>query len=1083
MLAGNIVIASGGASSLPAAALTFSDSSDVTIDPSAFASATANIDLQANGDITFQDPVSVRNGVALIAEANGSILVNNRLTTSGTNLTLNAGSGGISTIAAGEIASDGLVMLDTSGAIGSPGNPLQFDATTPPAAIAVGSVTQPTATYLAGLGDLNLGSVNSLLSNGTLEVTAAGNLNVLAGATLDTGSGTLSLSADTNADGTVGAGAGVLSIGPGATVISTNPTTGAITLQGADIDIDTSADPALVSAQQGGGVVICPSPGSLPMSLGGTNNGAGVNLTDAELAQIQTTASGTVTIGNSAQTGNITFTTATPATTAGASICVVQDPDGPGQIILDDGGGSCTALNGNGGSISLAAGAGGIVAASANDGAAEIATTGPTVTLNTTGPIGSSGNRIQFADNPNTSQQNVIIGSTNQPSSIFVDGLGSLTLGNVEGGPTCTQVDITARTNLVVASGATINSSEATESQPTGIIVSNSLAPESLATGWDCPSLCLLPDGNVLVVYGNWNSQLDWRISSDGGQTWGTATAFGTVTVARVQPVGCTVLSDGTILLMTDEWLDPGGDEQSICALRGTYNSAAGTIAWSSPSTVAATHASAAFTPIQLPSGRILYSCYWNNGPDVFYSDDDGTTWALLSNICNDGSFSETCLTLMPDGSIIAWIRGESDGDPSPVFTAGGTYTAISSDGGATWSAPILRIPSGGDGSSAYGDTAGPASVVRLSSGLTIVMTRCYSATDGDGYANTCAVYFTQNTQTFSGPFYPDPSWGYWYGTGIQLNGSTALFAYNANVGADVFTVIDPATLDTGTGTLSLAADTNADGTGNDGTGTLSIGAGATVISSSATANAITLRGANIEIDTGSFDMTLGSSVNGGGADGLTKIGTGSLTLSAANSYAGGTTVLAGTLLVTVAGALPDDSSLTVAAGGTFVFDPSITASNDTIASSSNTITTTALPSFVSISNAAGDSLLQSSATAATSPPALPQPSASLPQTKDARTGESTSVRFPNVLLTLRVRNHITRRVISTVIDSPVLSEFSLAGTRTAERTIWSFIAKKAAGDLAWLAQTTNSSDNSNQQRRKDVAILALDALFAQYGR
>ena len=147
------------------------------------------------------------------------------------------------------------------------------------------------------------------------------------------------------------------------------------------------------------------------MSIGGTNNAvAGINLTDAELAQIYTTASGTVTFGDSSQTGNITFTTATPATTPGASTVVVQSPAGPGQIILDDGGGAGTALNGNGGTISLTAGTGGIAAASANNSAAEIATTGATVTMNTTGPIGTASNRIQFADNANTAQQNVQIG-------------------------------------------------------------------------------------------------------------------------------------------------------------------------------------------------------------------------------------------------------------------------------------------------------------------------------------------------------------------------------------------------------------------------------------------------------------------------------------------------------------------------------------------------------------------------------------------------------------------------------------------------------------------------------------------------
>jgi len=37
-------------------------------------------------------------------------------------------------------------------------------------------------------------------------------------------------------------------------------------------------------------------------------------------------------------------------------------------------------------------------------------------------------------------------------------------------------------------------------------------------------------------------------------------------------------------------------------------------------------------------------------------------------------------------------------------------------------------------------------------------------------------------------------------------------------------------------------------------------------------------------------------------------------------------------------------------------------------------------------------------------------------------------------------------------------------------------------GDLAWLAQAANGSDNSDQQRKEDVAILALEVVFAQYG-
>ena len=120
--------------------------------------------------------------------------------------------------------------------------------------------------------------------------------------------------------------------------------------------------PSVVPGPAAGGVVIRSSSPSRPMSLGGTNSAvAGINLTDAELAQIGTTSAGTVTIGDSAQTGNITFTTATAATTAGAATVVLQSTSGPGQIIIDDAG-TGTGLNGNGGLVSLTPGTGGITA-------------------------------------------------------------------------------------------------------------------------------------------------------------------------------------------------------------------------------------------------------------------------------------------------------------------------------------------------------------------------------------------------------------------------------------------------------------------------------------------------------------------------------------------------------------------------------------------------------------------------------------------------------------------------------------------------------------------------------------------------
>ncbi len=54
--------------------------------------------------------------------------------------------------------------------------------------------------------------------------------------------------------------------------------------------------------------------------------------------------------------------------------------------------------------------------------------------------------------------------------------------------------------------------------------------------------------------------------------------------------------------------------------------------------------------------------------------------------------------------------------------------------------------------------------------------------------------------------------------------------------------------------------------------------------------------------------------------------GTGVLVLSGTNSYGGATVVQAGTLIVNTSAALPAGTSLSVGAGGTFLFDPSVVA-------------------------------------------------------------------------------------------------------------------------------------------------------------
>ena len=218
---------------------------------------------------------------------------------------------------------------------------------------------------------------------------------------------------------------------------------------------------------------------SQPMQIGTTTNppGSGIYLTNNELSQIYTVPQGTVTIGSGQQTGNITFTNATPAQAAGGTLNVVQSTAGFGQVILSDNSQAGPALS-NSGPINITAGTGGIVSLDQNDGTADIATAGADVTLWTTGSVGSPSDRIQLADNSASgSELQVTVGSLSlEPSSVYLAGLygadskmPTLLLGNVlvnsqqatsniqpDLHTSSNAIDITAEGNLIVSSNSTI---------------------------------------------------------------------------------------------------------------------------------------------------------------------------------------------------------------------------------------------------------------------------------------------------------------------------------------------------------------------------------------------------------------------------------------------------------------------------------------------------------------------------------------------------------------------------------------------------------------------------------------------------
>ena len=72
--------------------------------------------------------------------------------------------------------------------------------------------------------------------------------------------------------------------------------------------------------------------------------------------------------------------------------------------------------------------------------------------------------------------------------------------------------------------------------------------------------------------------------------------------------------------------------------------------------------------------------------------------------------------------------------------------------------------------------------------------------------------------------------------------------------------------------------------------------------------------------------MTVSGNIGESRAQSLALNDAGTLILSGSDSYSGGTIVNQGTLITTSDVAILDGTSLTVGAGGTFIFDPAATA-------------------------------------------------------------------------------------------------------------------------------------------------------------
>lgn len=132
-------------------------------------------------------------------------------------------------------------------------------------------------------------------------------------------------------------------------------------------------------------------------------------------------------------------------------------------------------------------------------------------------------------------------------------------------------------------------------------------------------------------------------------------------------------------------------------------------------------------------------------------------------------------------------------------------------------------------------------------------------------------------------------------------------------------------------GILNLTGGTLAIGSGGitKGSGTATLNMGGGILASSAswsTTVAIALTGTNGNLSVSTdHSVTLGGALSGAG--GLTKKGSGTLSLTTANSYAGSTLIQQGTLSLGAAGTVGNLVALGTSSGGTGTLDVSAKAS------------------------------------------------------------------------------------------------------------------------------------------------------------
>jgi autotransporter-associated beta strand protein len=384
----------------------------------------------------------------------------------------------------------------------------------------------------------------------------------------------------------------------------------------------------------------------------------------------------------------------------------------------------------------------------------------------------------------------------------------------------------------------------------------------------------------------------------------------------------------------------------------------------------------------------------------AWISGTTGTAAPLIySGTLDTGGINVTTAAVTLGGGAAATNAGVTTGTGTLTLGGGVTYDATNNPGGAT----IAGNLSLGNANRTFnvGNSTGADTDLTISAGI------------------------TSGTLTKSG-------------AGVLLLSGTNTFSGTTTVSAGVLSASSTASLpgwDTGRYSVSGGAAL-ALGSGFSDANVATVLAGGTFAAN-----------ASIGFDTSGGDRTYGSAIGNFGANarGLTKLGSGTLTLSAANTYTGTTSILAGTLAVGITNAISTTSPISVAGGAL-----------DMVNSSSSGAVTVSVPgsSIIGVGTLTGSSYTFSNASGTVTASAILGGTAATLTKSNAGTATLTGLNTYRGTTTV----HAGVLEFSSIADSGTTNASALGAPTAANSTI--FLGSGAtAATLRYVGSGTSSSN------------------------